>query len=419
MQTPSWLNLPAETDFSVANLPYGIFKSTGHSPRAGMALGEHIIDLSALYSSGFLTVDGLKPETLSQPTLNAFIAQGKEVTVAFRDKVQELFTDENNPIKNSLDTILVKQSDAEMLLPLHIGNYTDFYSSEDHARNVGKMFRDPENALLPNWKHLPVGYHGRASSIVPSGVDLHRPWGQLMPPEAEAPVFSPSQRVDFELEMAFVVGKPNKLGQPITTANAKEHIFGLMLLNDWSARDIQKWEYVPLGPFLAKSFGSTVSPWIVPLEALEPFKTNGPKQNPEVLLYLKQKESCHYDIPLQAWLTPENGEPVCISKTNFTYMYWSMAQQLAHHSVNGCNMQVGDVLASGTISGPEKEEFGSMLELAWAGKEPLQLADGSERKFLKDGDTLTLKGAAGEAGQRVGFGEASAKLLPAIDHPGK
>ncbi|MEL6483870.1 MAG: fumarylacetoacetase, partial [Bacteroidota bacterium] len=296
---------------------------------------------------------------------------------------------------------------------VYVGDYTDFYSSIEHATNVGKMFRDPENALLPNWKHIPVGYHGRASSIVVSGEPIRRPNGQTLPKDSKTPVFGPSQRLDFELEMGFICGANTNMGETISTQNAEDHIFGLVLFNDWSARDIQKWEYVPLGPFLAKNFASSISPWIVTLEALEPFRVAGPSQEPKVLPYLEYEGQKNYDIDLEVGISPEGAEEKVVCKSNFKYMYWNMVQQLAHHTVNGCNINVGDMMASGTISGKEDDSFGSMLELAWMGTKPVAMKDGSERKFIQDGDTVTMRGYAQKGDIRVGFGEVSAKVLPA------
>lgn len=303
--------------------------------------------------------------------------------------------------------------EATMHMPVKVPNYTDFYSSEEHATNVGTMFRDPDNALLPNWKHIPVGYHGRASSIVPSGVDIHRPKGQTKAPDADKPSFGPCKRMDFELEMAFITGKENGLGNGVSTDNAEEFIFGFVLFNDWSARDIQVWEYVPLGPFLAKNFASSISPWIVTLDALEPFRVAGPKQDPKVLPYLEYKGEKNFDINLQVALQPEGGEENVICNSNFKHMYWNVNQQLAHHTVNGCNLQVGDMYASGTISGPTPDSYGSMLELAWKGTKPVKLSDGTERKFIEDGDTVIMRGHAEKNGLRIGFGEVRSKVLPA------
>ena len=338
---------------------------------------------------------------------------GKKTTNQVRLKVQKLLTEENSPLKNHPE-VLVKQSEVKMHLPVKIGDYTDFYSSIEHATNVGKMFRDPENALLPNWKHIPVGYHGRASSIVVSGTPIHRPKGQLMPKDATTPVFKPSGRLDFELEMGFITGNTTKLGESVSTNEAEDYIFGLVLFNDWSARDIQKWEYVPLGPFLGKSFASSMSPWIVTMEALAPFKVAGPKQDPKVLPYLEYEGNKNYDIHLEVGITPKNGAENVVSTSNFKYMYWNMAQQLAHHTVNGCNINIGDVMASGTISGKDETSYGSMLEISWSGSKPVTLNDGSTRTFIEDNDTVTMRGFAEKEGIRVGFGEVSGEILPAL-----
>jgi fumarylacetoacetase len=309
--------------------------------------------------------------------------------------------------------VLIKNKEVEMLLPVKIGDYTDFYSSIEHATNVGKMFRDPENALLPNWRHLPVGYHGRASSIVVSGTPIHRPKGQFKDANMDKPAFGPSRSMDFELELAFITGKNTQLGESIATQEAEEYIFGMVLFNDWSARDIQAWEYVPLGPFLGKNFGSSISAWVVPMEALEPFRVAGPVQEPEVLPYLSCSNAHNFDIQLEVWLQPDGKEASKICTSNFKYMYWSMAQQLAHHTVNGCNVNIGDLMASGTISGPTEDSFGSMLELSWKGTRPLTLDTGESRTFIQDNDTVWMRGYAEMDGIRVGFGEVSGKLLPA------
>lgn len=301
-----------------------------------------------------------------------------------------------------------------MHLPIKVGDYTDFYSSIEHATNVGKMFRDPENALLPNWKHMPVGYHGRASSIIPSGVPIRRPKGQVMPKGAEMPVFQPSAQLDFELEMAFIIGRKSRLGEPISTANATDHIFGMVLFNDWSARDIQRWEYVPLGPFLGKSFASSISPWIVTMEALEHFQVKGPKQDPPVLPYLQYQGNHNYDIQLEVQIKPEGKDVNTVSRSNYRHMYWNMLQQLAHQTINGCNVNIADMMASGTISGPDASSYGSMLELAWAGSKPLKLSDGTTRTFIQDHDTVIMKGFAEKDGIRVGFGDVRTKVLPSL-----
>ncbi|MDZ7775337.1 MAG: fumarylacetoacetase [Bacteroidales bacterium] len=315
--------------------------------------------------------------------------------------------------KKLKEQALYPHSDVEMLMPVDVGDYTDFYSSKEHATNVGTMFRDPDNALLPNWKHIPVGYHGRSSSIIVSGTPIHRPKGQTLPAGSEQPVFGPTKLLDFELEMAFITGKSTALGQSITTHNAEQYIFGLVLFNDLSARDIQKWEYVPLGPFLSKSFGSVVSPWVVTLEALEPFRVAGPQQEPEVLPYLRFQGNKSYDINLEVAIQPEKAASTSVCHSNFKYMYWNMCQQLTHQTVNGCNINVGDMYASGTISGPDKGSFGSMLEITWRGQHPVKLSDGTERKFIQDDDTIIMRGFAGNGEVRVGFGEVVTKILPA------
>ena len=404
----TWVSIPDDTDFSIYNLPFGIFSIIDDAPKAGIAIGEQIVDLSALATLGLLEVDA---SYFKQSTLNNFISLGKSITNKVRLDVQRLLVLENSPLKNHSE-VFVSQSDAKMHLPVHVGDYTDFYSSIEHATNVGKMFRDPENALLPNWRHIPVGYHGRASSIVVSGTNINRPMGQVKPNSEELPSFKPSENLDFELEMGFVVGKSTELGERVSTKNAAEHIFGLVLFNDWSARDIQKWEYVPLGPFLGKSFASSMSPWIVTLEALEPFKVQGPEQQPEVLSYLQYEGEHNYDIQLEVGMSSPNSDERIISNSNFKYMYWNMMQQLAHHTVNGCNLNVGDVMASGTISGKDESSFGSLLEISWGGKKPFELSDGSTRTFIEDNDTITMRGFAEKDGIKVGFGEVSGAILP-------
>jgi fumarylacetoacetase len=310
--------------------------------------------------------------------------------------------------------VLFRQDEVQLLMPIAVGDYTDFYSSEDHARNVGTMFRDPAKALLPNWKHLPVGYHGRASSILISGVPIHRPMGQTNASDETLPSFGPSKQLDFELEMAFVTFDGKPLGERISTAEADDYIFGMLLFNDWSARDIQRWEYVPLGPFLAKNFASTVSPWVVTIDALEPFRVPGPQQDPKVLSYLEYSGNKNIDIKLQVAIQPENASETVVSNSNYKHMYWNMNQQLAHHTVNGCNIRCGDMMASGTISGPQEGSYGSMLEIAWKGTKPVQMVDGSQRSFINDGDTVIMRGHAEKDGVRIGFGECKAKVLPVL-----
>lgn len=413
-QLKSWLEIDSASDFSIYNIPFGIAVVNGAKPRAFSALGHHAIDLVVLADEKLISVSS---EFLNKEELNDFISLGKAVTSRVRKEIISLFSDDNSPLKNKkelLSKILVPLSSLSMQMPVKVGDYTDFYSSIDHATNVGTMFRDPANALLPNWKHLPVGYHGRASSICVSGHSFHRPKGQQKPADAELPVFGPSRLLDIELETAFVIGKETRMGESVSTEKADDYIFGMLLFNDWSARDIQTWEYVPLGPFLAKNFASTVSPWIVTLEALEPFRTKGYHQDPEVLPYLKYEGDRNLDIQLQVFIKPDQGEENLLITSNYKYMYWTMEQQLAHHTVNGCNIRVGDMMASGTISGPQPHEFGSLLELTWRGTKPVKLSDGSERKFVNDLDTVIIRGHCEKEGMRVGFGQCAATLLPAI-----
>ena len=412
----SWVQIPKNSDFSIYNLPFGIFQTKRISPRAGIAIGDKIVDLAVLHEEGFFSDMTQIPHGVFQnDTLNDFIALGKATTKRVREKVQELLKEENGALRDhqSRGKSMVSRTEAQMLMPVKICDYTDFYSSLEHATNVGKMFRDPENALLPNWKHLPVGYHGRASSIVPSGTPIFRPKGQFKDPNMEVPEFGPSRRLDFELEMAFIIGKPTKMGDSVSTEDAEDYIFGMVLFNDWSARDIQAWEYVPLGPFLGKNFASSISPWIVTLEALEPFRVAGPKQEPEVLPYLQYKTDHAFDIKLEVLIQPEGLKATKVCTSNFKYMYWNIAQQLAHHTINGCNINVGDMMASGTISGPTEDSFGSMLELSWKGTKPVLLEEGGERKFIEDGDSVIMKGFAEKDGIRIGFGEVEGKVMPA------
>ncbi|SNZ01086.1 fumarylacetoacetase [Flagellimonas pacifica] len=403
------INIPENSDFSIHNIPFGIFSTADRSPRAGVAIGEHILDLVAVAE---LDVFDFNTAVLEKEVLNDFISLGKTITNRVRKDIRHWLQDEDSVLAGKPE-LFVLQSEAQMHMPVYIGDYTDFYSSIEHATNVGTMFRDPAKALMPNWKHIPVGYHGRASSIVVSGEAIHRPKGQTLPKDSDAPVFGPSQRLDFELEMGFITGKNTSLGQSVSTDEAEDYIFGMVLLNDWSARDIQKWEYVPLGPFLAKNFASHISPWIVTLEALDPFRVSGPEQNPKVLPYLEFEGTKNYNINLEVGIAPENTEEQIVCNSNFKYMYWNMAQQLAHHTINGCNINIGDLYGSGTISGKDENSYGSMLELAWMGTKPLKMNDGSERKFIQDGDTVIMRGYAEKDGKRVGFGEVSAKVLPA------
>ncbi|AFR35814.1 fumarylacetoacetase [Riemerella anatipestifer] len=412
----SFVNYNEQSDFSIYNIPFGVAVFNHEYIACATRIGDLVIDLASLYDYGYFDdIEGLTENVFEGYTLNDFIELGKPVTTVVRERIQELLLEGSKLSKDEkvIEECFYDLDEVEMLMPVHIPNYTDFYSSIEHATNVGKMFRDPENALLPNWKHIPVGYHGRASSIVTSGVDFHRPKGQMKLADANQPIFGASKQLDFELEMAFIVNKNTEMGESISTKEAEDSIFGMVLFNDWSARDIQSWEYVPLGPFLGKNFCSSISPWVVTLEALEPFRTTSPKQEPEVLPYLKFEGDKNFDIALEVYLTPENGTENLICQSNFKYMYWNMAQQLAHHTINGCNVEVGDMYASGTISGKEPSSFGSMLELTWRGQNPLTLSDGSERKFIEDGDTITMRGFAQKEHIRVGFGEVKTKVLPA------
>jgi fumarylacetoacetase len=413
----SWVDVPKGSDFPIQNLPFGIFKTEYLQPVAGVAIGNHVLDLVYLHENGFLDGLGLPYGIFNQSELNGFLALGRKKGGEVRQRISELLRYDNEELKSNMvarEMALVHRNEVQMQLPVRISNYTDFYSSEEHATNVGSMFRDPKNALLPNWKHLPVGYHGRASSIVVSGTPIHRPKGQIKPADSELPVFCPSQKLDFELEVAFITCSNTLLGSPISVKDAEEHIFGLVLFNDWSARDIQQWEYVPLGPFLGKNFGSTMSPWIVTLDALEPFRVKGPEQFPHVLPYLSVEGEKNFDLTLEVFIQAGLSVPTTVSRTNFKYMYWNINQQLAHHTVNGCNIQVGDLYASGTISGPSPGSCGSLLEISWNGQRPLTMLDRSQRTFLEDGDTVMMKGYAERDGVRIGFGECTGEILPSI-----
>lgn len=412
----SWIEIKADSDFSLENIPFGIGIIAGSGTRICTRIGNTIVDLSGMASLGYFDHLGYKVSDFEKPVLNDFIAKGKKASCKIRTMMQECFT-EGNCSETEMSLIaqmaLHAESEVRMLMPLQVGDYTDFYSSIEHATNVGAMFRDPANALLPNWRHIPVGYHGRASSILVSGTEVHRPKGQVKPADTDLPVFSPTMQLDFELETAFVIGKENPLGDSISAAEAIDYIFGMVLFNDLSARDIQSWEYVPLGPFLSKNFASVISPWIVTMDALEPFRCSGPEQQPEVLPYLQFEGENNFDINLEVLIKPENSLEASVCKSNFKYMYWNMSQQLAHHTVNGCNMRVGDLCGSGTISGPDAGSYGSMLEITWKGTKPFSMPDGSERKFINDNDTVIMKGFCEKDGIRVGFGEAAVKILPA------
>jgi fumarylacetoacetase len=409
----TWISIPEKSDFSIYNIPFGVYSTGSKKPRLCIAIGNQILDLVEAQKLGLFKTLGIKKRVFKNVFLNDFIALGKEKTTQVRELIQKELCDENSVLK-SAKNVFLSQNDVQMHLPVAIGDYTDFYSSIEHATNVGMMFRDPNNALLPNWKHLPVGYHGRASSIIISGKNIHRPKGQVLPPNSDEPVFAASSKVDFELEMGFIIGKNTHLGESINTAEAEQYIFGKVLFNDWSARDIQKWEYVPLGPFLAKNFGSSISPWVVTMEALAPFRVKGPTQEPKLLPYLAFEGLKNYDIHLEVAIQPKNELETVVSQSNFKYMYWNMAQQLTHHTSNGCNIKIGDLMASGTISGKEPNSYGSMLELAWGGQKPIQLQNSEKRTFIEDFDTVIMRGYCEKEGIRVGFGEVCTQLLPAL-----
>ena len=410
----TWIEIPKNSDFSIYNLPFGIFSTNKNSKRVGIAIGNNIIDLLACNELDIFKDLNINNNVFENNFLNDFINLGKNTTNKVREIIQQQLTNESSKIKMS-SVVIIPMNEAEMHLPVRVGDYTDFYSSIEHATNIGSMFRDPSNPLLPNWRHLPVGYHGRASSIIVSGIDIFRPQGQVMPIDSDKPIFTSSKRIDFELEMGYIIGKQSSLGSSITTDDADNYIFGKVLFNDWSARDIQKWEYVPLGPFLGKSFASSISPWVVTIEALDNFRVAGPIQNPEVLDYLKFNGLKNYDINLSVSILPEktNIETI-VCKSNFKYMYWNMSQQIAHHTINGCNLNVGDMMASGTISGKSKDSYGSMLELSWGGKKNIELNDGSSRTFIEDYDSVIMRGYCEKDNIRVGFGEVKSKLLPSI-----
>ena len=417
----SFIEVSPESHFPIQNLPYGVFRPrNGGSPRIGVAIGDYVLDLAVLDEAGhFRETAAAGKEVFAKSSLNAFMALGRPAWQEVRARIQALLRADEPALRDNdslRSAALVRQTDVELLLPAQIGDYTDFYASKEHATNVGIMFRGKDNALMPNWTHLPVGYHGRASSVVVSGTAIRRPRGQMKPADATTPVFGPCRQLDIELEMGLFIGLGNNQGTPISVEQAEEHIFGLVLVNDWSARDIQSWEYQPLGPFLAKNFATSISPWVVPLAALEPFRVEGPRQDPEPLPYLQTSGKKSFDIHLEVYLQgQEMDRPQRICASNFRYLYWSMAQQIAHHTVGGCNLQPGDLLASGTISGPEKEMRGSLLELTWRGTEPLSFDNGEQRNWLEDGDQVTITGWCQGDGYRVGFGEVTGRILPALE----
>jgi len=414
----SWLHVDKNSDFPIQNIPFGVFLTRDDIVTIGTRIGDTAIDLGALHQLGYFDGIPLTDDIFLQDTLNDFIADGRKTWRLVRNRIADIFDDTDDTLKNNKknkEIVLFRLDEIEMQLPVQIGDYTDFYASKEHATNVGTMFRGKDNALMPNWLHLPVGYHGRSSSIIPSGIPIHRPQGQTLPAGATVPTFGPSNLVDFELEMAFITTDANDLGEPIPISEAEEYIFGLVLFNDWSARDIQKWEYVPLGPFLGKNFASTIPPWIVTLDALEPFRVESPKQHPQPLPYLQLGGKNSYDINLEASIKPQEAKETIVCRSNFRYMYWNMAQQLAHHTVNGCPVNSGDMMGSGTISGPTEDSYGSMLELTWRGEKPLKMKDGSERKFIQDNDTVIMRAFSENDDVRIGFGEVKTKLLPVYE----
>jgi len=411
----SFVDVAPDSHFPLQNLPYGVFSTRAdRSPRAGVAIGDRILDLAVLEEAGLLSVGPPGRRVFDGATLNDFLALGRSSWMRARRRIGELLREDEPTLRDNAtlrERALVSMADAQLHLPVEIPGYTDFYSSKEHATNVGSMFRDPKNALLPNWVYLPIAYNGRASSVVVSGTPIRRPQGQLKLPDADRPIFAPSRKLDFELETAFVVGEGNAIGEPIPVGEAERHIFGVVLMNDWSARDIQTWEYVPLGPFNSKTFGTSISPWIVTMEALEPFRVAGPVQGPEPLAYLRQSGAQGFDIRLEVALAPAGGKPTTICRTNARYLYWSMAQQLAQHTVSGCNTRIGDLMGSGTISGPEHDAWGSLLELAWNGQKPIELSTGARRSFLEDGDEVVMTGWCQADGYRVGFGEVRGTIV--------
>jgi fumarylacetoacetase len=418
----SWVPVPPESHFPIQNLPYGVFRRPSGETCVGVAISDRLLDLTALEVQGLLDLPPLQGKRVFQSgRLNDFLALGQVAWSAVRARVSRLLQADEPTLRDDAELqgqVLLPAADVRMVLPAEIGDYTDFYSSREHATNVGTMLRGADKALQPNWLHLPVAYHGRASSIVVSGTDVRRPCGQYKPDSADAPLFGPTRSLDFELEVGAFVGPGNELGHPIPIVEAGEHLFGLVLLNDWSARDVQAWEYVPLGPFLAKNFATSISPWVVPLEALEPFRTAGPAQDPQPLPYLRTQGPAAFDITLEVHLQGERmASPHCVCQSNFKYLYWSLAQQLAHHTVNGCNLRPGDLLASGTVSGPTPDSLGCLLELAWRGARPLTLPGGEQRVFLQDGDRVTFTGWCQGPGYRVGFGTVTGKVLPALTPP--
>lgn len=402
----SYISIPKDSDFTIHNLPYGIYSFENEGiKKIGVAIGEQILDLQFCQNLDLFSDLDFDKSVFSASNLNALMALGKPLNRKIRNRIQDILS-ENYTEKNLIQEFcLVHQREVKMHLPIQIGDYTDFYSSIDHASNVGKMFRDPNNPLLPNWRHLPVAYHGRASSIFVSGTNFHRPKGQILSADGYTPIFSITKALDFELEIGTIIGTYSEIGKPINTTESEDYVFGFVLFNDWSARDIQRWEYQPLGPFLGKNFFSSISPWVVTIDALEPFRVTSPEQNPPVMDYLKTYGLRNFNINLEVSIQAKNGEEIIVCKNNFKEMYWNIAQQIAHHTINGCNLNTGDLLASGTISGSSPMTYGSLLELSENGKKPFLLSDGSERTFLEDNDSVIMRGWAEKNEIRVGFGE--------------
>ncbi len=418
----SWIPVPPDSPFPIQNLPYGVFVARGARPHVGVAIGNRILDLDVLAEAGLLDDLELPWGVFATGSLNPLLGLGRGMWIALRQRISDLLDFDNREIRDHwglAEQVLIPMRDAVMLLPIEVRDYVDFYSSQQHATNLGKMFRPGSDPLLPNWLHLPVGYHGRASSVVVSGTPVVRPHGQIKIGD-EQPIWEPSYALDFELEVGFITGNGNELGARIAPADAAEFIFGLVLVNDWSARDVQRWEYVPLGPFLGKSFATSISPWVVPLDAVAPYRVPGPVQDPAPLHYLRTDADWNIDLHLEVALQSEtmaeqDMAPHVVSRTNFSTMYWNMAQQLAHASSNGANVRAGDLYASGTVSGDEPDSYGSLIELTWRGSRAIDLPDGSTRAFLEDGDTVVMRGWCGGDGRpRIGFGEVSGMVYPAI-----
>ena len=412
----SFIPVDPASDFPIQNLPYGVFSAKdGLAPRVGVAIGNYVLDLWQLAQD--CRIDGVEPGVFAASTLNPFMALGPKVWSRVRARISELLRQDHPELRDNDELrgrALAPMADVKLHMPIAVAGYTDFYASKEHATNIGIIFRGKDNALQPNWLHMPVGYNGRASTVVVSGTSVKRPCGQLKPPNVDAPSFGQCKRLDFELEIGAIIGQPSVMGEMLSEAQAEAMIFGFVLLNDWSALDIQQWEYVPLGPFQGKAFATSISPWVVTREALEPFRVPGPEQSPAPLGYLQQTRPNNYDLQLDVDLrTAGMTEPMRICRTNFKYMYWSSVQQLMHHASSGCAMNIGDLLGSGTISGPEKDQRGSLMEISWNATEPIALPDGGNRTFLEDGDSLILRGWCQGDGYRVGFGEVEGTIVPA------